>query len=340
MSISENEGSNTPPPVPDEFRRENPYQRPPNPYAFQPPAQEQPKPFNPYKIGLAETRRPDAPSPNPYAPPPPANPNPYEQGTQYTYQTPPANRGAVQTIVRPRPTTTLVLLGSILLVFVFQLVRESSIGNVFSLSEGFSIQNLLDLGGLQKDLVQDGEWWRLISSMFLHASFIHILFNGLALYQLGGMTQRLIGPARMLVIYFLGGIAGGLLTIYLGNSEAVSIGASGAIFALLGGLIGYLFRHRLAYGPAGRAQLNSLLFNVVLNFVILSFIPQVNSLAHLGGLVGGAVLGYLLPLYRAPGREKVPFKFDWQVWLPSLVMLGVEIALIAVYIVPSVSSGR
>ncbi len=332
MNSNENEGGNTPPPVPDEFRRENPYQRPPNPYTFQPPAEEKPKPFNPYKVGLEETRRPEVPPFNPYAPPPPTNPNPYGQANQYTYQQPPVNRAPVQAIAQARPTTTLVLMGLIGLVFVYQLIRESSVGNVFSFSEGFSIQNLLDLGGLQKDLVRDGEWWRLISSMFLHASFIHILLNGFALYMLGGMTERLLGPARMVVIYFLGGIAGGLFTIYLGNSQAVSIGASGAIFALLGGLIGYLFRHRLAYGPAGRAQLNNLLFNAVLNFVIFGFIPQVNSLAHLGGMVSGMILGYLLPLYRAPDREKVPAKFDLQVWLPSLVMLGVEIALIVFFI--------
>jgi membrane associated rhomboid family serine protease len=134
--------------------------------------------------------------------------------------------------------------------------------------------------------------------MFIHAGFWHILANMLTLYFFGGYLNRLLGTAKFLVVYFAGGIAGGLVYLLLvSSSYTVVVGASGAIFAL-GGVLAVL-----------RPKLRVIVFPVPVPiplwiaiigvFVVFSFIPGVAWQGHLGGLVLGLVAGYF---FRRRGR--------------------------------------
>jgi rhomboid protease GluP len=200
----------------------------------------------------------------------------------------------------PLPThpvmATYVLLGLIIAMYLISLVVDGR-GAGLSFGDQFRAQTLLNLGALYSESVRAGEWWRLITVMFLHANLLHIFLNGFNLYALGKQLEALFGPVRYTAIFFISGLTGSVASFGL-HDEIFAVGASGAIFGLVGALIGYFVRQRNQFGFFGRYYLRSLLTTVGINFVILFFIPGVDNIAHLGGLVGGLVLGYLTsPLY-------------------------------------------
>ncbi|MFL6196880.1 MAG: rhomboid family intramembrane serine protease [Thermoanaerobaculia bacterium] len=142
-----------------------------------------------------------------------------------------------------------------------------------------------------------GEYWRLVTSMFLHGGFVHLALNAWALYQLGSLFEIWMGSGRMLGVYFATGIAASVTSTYF--SKVPSIGASGAIFGLLGALIASLLRRRSALTPQGRSILMQLVSWAVLNVVFGFSMPGIDNSAHLGGCAAGLLLGFALP---EPGR--------------------------------------
>lgn len=131
--------------------------------------------------------------------------------------------------------------------------------------------------------------WTIVTSMFIHAGFGHIIANMLTLYFFGTFLSRLIGDRRFLWVYLGGGILGNILFILMGPPFSIAVGASGAIFAL-GGVLVIL-----------RPQLKVLVFffipaplwlAIIGGFVILSFFPNIAWQAHLGGLIFGLIAGY------------------------------------------------
>lgn len=109
-----------------------------------------------------------------------------------------------------------------------------------SLSKSFSDVKLLDLGGLVHFNVVHGEWYRLITSMFLHFNFEHILMNMLSLFIFGKIVESIVGPLRMLGIYVISGLLGNFISLSF-NLHTVSVGASGAIFGLIGSIFAMMF---------------------------------------------------------------------------------------------------
>jgi membrane associated rhomboid family serine protease len=148
--------------------------------------------------------------------------------------------------------------------------------------------------GLIAQPVLAGEWWRLFTSAFLHASIMHIAFNMFALYQVGQWVERFYGTPRMAIIYTLSALGGSLAVVYF-SPNVLTIGASGAIFGLFGALAVAGFR----LGKPGRQILQQSTGIIVINLVI-SFLPGTNISydAHIGGLVAGGLLG--LVLFRMP----------------------------------------
>ena len=108
-----------------------------------------------------------------------------------------------------------------------------------SLSKSFSDVKLLDLGGLVHFNVVHGEWYRLITSMFLHFNFEHILMN-ISLFIFGKIVESIVGPLRMLGIYVISGLLGNFISLSF-NLHTVSVGASGAIFGLIGSIFAMMF---------------------------------------------------------------------------------------------------
>ncbi len=145
----------------------------------------------------------------------------------------------------------------------------------------------------------DGEYYRFVTSMFLHGDPLHILFNAYALYILGPTTEQVFGKGGFLGIYFLGGITGSLLSAAFGDPAIPSLGASGAVFALLGAQIVYFWRYRNELGSYGRGVLNHYLFLAGLNLVFGFSIPNIDNLGHIGGMIGGVATALLaLPVLK------------------------------------------
>jgi membrane associated rhomboid family serine protease len=134
--------------------------------------------------------------------------------------------------------------------------------------------------------------WTLVTSMFIHASIWHILANMITFYFFGSYLNRLLGAVKFLIVYFAGGILGGIVFLLLPPSEAaVAVGASGAIFALGGVLAVMRPRLRVLVFPIPAPL--PLWIAILGIFVIFSFLPSVAWQAHLGGLVLGLVAGYI-----------------------------------------------
>ncbi len=155
-------------------------------------------------------------------------------------------------------------------------------------------------GALVGVAVYDGEWWRLVTAMFLHASIIHLGFNMFALYWLGSIVETALGTWRYLLIYFATGLAGSAGALVFSGPFAVTVGASGAIFGLLGALL--VLEYTSTGSLAGQAMTL-----IVLNLVITFAIPNISIGGHIGGLLGGIVgtfallkLRYVRPAFLAP----------------------------------------
>jgi rhomboid protease GluP len=178
---------------------------------------------------------------------------------------------------------TLFLLIAIGLVFVLETVRGGSTNP----------EVLVALGANHPALVlAEGEWWRLVASMFLHIGFAHLLLNGWALFQLGALVETLLGSLRLLIVYFVSGIAGSLASIFF--TQQLSAGASGAIFGLLGVLISFLLRRRDMLTPAAKSLLGQLVLWAGINVVFGFINPGIDNSAHLGGFAAGFLLGFIL----------------------------------------------
>lgn len=139
-----------------------------------------------------------------------------------------------------------------------------------------------------------GQWWRLVTNTFVHIGLTHVLVNMFALFVIGRFTERLFGNLGFLVLYLLGGIAASLTSLTI-HPTIVSAGASGAIFALYGGLIGFLLvrRSTMSYATATSLAMNALGF-VAFNLFYGLTKAHIDMAAHVGGLVAGVPIGAAL----------------------------------------------
>jgi rhomboid protease GluP len=193
------------------------------------------------------------------------------------------------------------------------------------LGEGLLLQprEVLALGALIPALVAEGEVWRLLTSVFLHSGFAHLVLNMISLYFLGSFAEVSFGRGRFLTLYILSGIAGGLAYLYFGAFNSPAVGASGAIFGLLGGVFGFAIRRGTF--SLRNPVINQLLILTAINLFLGATIPNVSNTAHLGGLAGGFVFGYLMaPTVSSQKRLTAA--------TPTLVAFGLETLLLGVWL--------
>ncbi|WP_268748268.1 rhomboid family intramembrane serine protease [Gracilibacillus boraciitolerans] len=137
--------------------------------------------------------------------------------------------------------------------------------------------------------MEGGEWWRIITSMFLHIGVLHLALNMLALYFVGTLVERIYGNTRFLLIYFLAGIAGGIASFALNPS--IAAGASGALFGLFGALLFFGIKFpKVFFKTMG----TNVIFVVILNIVFGFAVQQVDNAAHIGGLIGGFIASWMV----------------------------------------------
>lgn len=160
---------------------------------------------------------------------------------------------------------------------------------------------LVRFGAMQPHLIQSRhEWWLLLTSMFVHVGFLHILFNSIALYSVGTLVERVFGHARFALVYFASGLFASLSSfayfIWVSHQMyVVAAGASGAIFGILGAVIVLGVLRRSIVPRAIAIQMSVFVAVItVLNLAFDTVTPQIDYRAHVGGLVMGLVLGYVL----------------------------------------------
>jgi rhomboid protease GluP len=272
--------------------------------------------------------------------PPPQKRHPLERPPEPTGG--PAPRQQV-TLVIPsnRPIATYVLLALNIAVFAIRALSPSLDASIAA----FGATN-------QALVLVNGEVYRLLTAMFLHAGLygpndmlmpansLHLVFNMVLIWTAGRGVERLFGTPRYLIIYLLGGLTGSLLSALLSNT--FSVGASGAVFAIMAAEFVFLYRHRRLLGRSARAQMQSLALWAAVNFAFGALSNfgtglRVDNWGHLGGLLGGlALAAFIAPYYlprTAPDRPGVLVAEDInplrdRAWLASLYLAVYLVVLI------------
>lgn len=192
------------------------------------------------------------------------------------------------------PYITYILIGLNVLIFILMYILGSGSEN---------IHTLINFGALNKLLVMDGQYFRLITNAFLHIGVVHLICNMYALYILGKDIESFYGKVGFSIIYIMSAIIGSLMTLIFVEDNVVSAGASGAIFGLMGSL--------LYFGYNYRTTLNNMISKQILPIIMLNLFigfttEGINNFAHLGGLLGGYIASMAVGVkYKTSKSEKV-----------------------------------
>jgi membrane associated rhomboid family serine protease len=234
------------------------------------------------------------------------------------HQCPECVKEAKQEFLRPaqRVGTVgrgLTLTNLLLLVLAGTYLLEIAAGGAGDVVGGPSTPTLVRLGasvGLSQSRgeivgIATGEWWRLFSAMFLHASLIHLGFNCYALYIVGNVVEQELGRLRFATLYLVTGLCASVAGYALAAPLVPSIGASGAIFGLFGVFFAYNYQRRhLAFYAARMRQMGAL---IAINLVLTFTIPGIDWRAHVGGLATGIIGGLAVDGFGRRGSRTAAF---------------------------------
>ncbi|MBU1141573.1 MAG: rhomboid family intramembrane serine protease [Firmicutes bacterium] len=176
-------------------------------------------------------------------------------------------------------TSTILIINLVMAIIVF-------------VEGNFSLITLVKYGALYPPLITEyQEYYRLVTVMFLHGSILHFLMNSIALYYLGGQMELIIGPRKYAFLYFLSGIGSSLLVVFAGPGDVVTVGASGAIFGVMGGMLMLTFLRTKWFNERAVRSIRQLM---VINLVFTFVVPNISIAGHIGGLVIGILLFYVI----------------------------------------------
>lgn len=203
----------------------------------------------------------------------------------------------------PWTTVTVVLIVANVLVFIAMGLAGAGWLSVASMKPYFLY------GANNAALTTDGQWWRLVSSNFIHFGLLHLALNMWALFQAGQLLEKLLGRTLFTLVYFGGGLTGSLLTLFWHGDRAWSAGASGAVFGLYGAMIGYMLREKhtlpkTVYRPVIQSAAIFTIYNLGFGLAI----PGIDNASHIGGLIGGLLFGWLVavPVDLEPRQRLTP----------------------------------
>ncbi len=197
-----------------------------------------------------------------------------------------------------KPIITYILILINLLIFLLMYIFGKGSTNA---------QTLVDFGGLVPGYVNGTygsyELYRFITSIFLHNGIAHLVFNMYALYILGPQLESFFGKTKFVIIYLVSGIAGNLLSLLFLSTNTVSVGASGAIFGLMGALLYFGYHYRVYLGTVIKSQIIPI---IILNLILGFMSTGINNFAHIGGLVGGILISMMLGVkYKSKLSDKI-----------------------------------
>ena len=180
------------------------------------------------------------------------------------------------------------------------------------------------LAGFDKPVFAAGQYWRILTGAVLHGGLMHLIFNCYAFYALGRIIETLSNRAHLAIVFLLAAIGGGVLS-FIFLPAGISVGASGGIIGFLGYLTVYGFKRRKIMSDD---FLKNMIFNIIFIGVVgVFFIPNVDNFAHLGGLLAGAIYGFI---QISSDVYQDPRKVDGKIDMIGLAALGTIIAIAAV----------
>ncbi|MDS0524153.1 rhomboid family intramembrane serine protease [Clostridium sp. SHJSY1] len=180
-------------------------------------------------------------------------------------------------------TVTVSLIAINIVVFIISALMTTNFVKNLSIDD----YTLAILGAKYTPLINQGQWWRLFTCMFLHGGLIHIAVNMYSLYSIGTQIEEIYGRYKYLIIYIISGLTASLFSYYL-SPNSLSVGASGAIFGLLGAILAFAIkeRERMDKGVIGNIII-TIAFNLYLGTAVLS---NIDNYAHVGGFIGGLIV--------------------------------------------------
>ncbi|GAA2367425.1 MULTISPECIES: rhomboid family intramembrane serine protease [Gordonia] len=215
-----------------------------------------------------------------------------------------------------RPVVTYGLIAVNLAAFIAVVLQAGGTSNLLLKS------SIMQQGALVTGLGLENEYWRLLTSGFLHWSILHVAMNMISLYLIGADLERVLGPARYLAVYLIGLFGGSAAVVALGPELAATAGASGAIYGLLGALLIVVIRLKL---PA-----TTLITVIVLNVVLSLSIPGISIWAHFGGFVFGAASAAAiiwLPVKVLPPEKRTYQQVTRVGWIGLAALLVIALAI-------------
>jgi len=180
------------------------------------------------------------------------------------------------------PYVTYSIIG---VTIVFYVLQVGSV-IVFGYPSTFTNIDWLELFGARiNEFIRDGQVWRLLTPALLHGSIMHIFFNMYALYSLGSGLERYFGHRRFLLLYTLGAFTGNVASFLF--TEGYSVGASTAIFGLIGAEGIFFYQNRRLFGDQARRAIGNVIFVAAINLFLIGSLPYIDNSGHVGGLIGG-----------------------------------------------------
>lgn len=205
---------------------------------------------------------------------------------------------------------------------------------MFAVTLGFSVGTpgpgddvYVRLGAVHGPGLRQGEYWRLLTAAFLHAGFLHLLFNQWALWDVGRLAERVYGRAAFLCVYACSAVAGGLGSFLFHDDQSISVGASGAIFGICGALGVFLLIDENAVPAAALRRLWKSVGGLAAYSLVLGLTqPGVDNAAHFAGLFGGAIAGLVA---RAPIDGQIPRLMPLRLALLLSIFAGIAVGAVA-----------
>ena len=186
------------------------------------------------------------------------------------------------------PYATYAIIG---ITVVFYILQVASV-TVFGYPASFTNMDWLELYGARiNPLIEAGQVWRLFTPALLHGSITHIFFNMYALYSLGTGLERHYGHRRFLLLYVLGAFAGNVASFLF--TDGYSVGASTAVFGLIGAEGVFFYQNRKLFGAQARRAIGNIIFVAAINLFIIGSLPFIDNWGHIGGLLGGLMFSSL-----------------------------------------------
>jgi membrane associated rhomboid family serine protease len=213
------------------------------------------------------------------------------------YQCPDDVAEARRSLPRGRSRITIGGTGAatraLLVINIGMFVVEVVAGSGRAVAGAPSLRTLFDLGAMQPVAIAQGhQYWRLFTAMFLHAGLIHLALNMYGLYLFGTIIEAAFGQFRFLLVYLVAGLMASVASFVFSDPGSVAVGASGAIFGLLGAWVAYNFRRRGTAFASQNLRWAAMLIGI--NLVLGFSIGGIDNFAHLGGLVTGVAAGFLV----------------------------------------------